>query len=175
MEKRMPALYLPRAARMILSEDDDEQFVETHLRTLDLRPERYSKRERVVKTPDFKVMRDGQVRFFCEVKRIFGDWKTNGIWEERSGENRIYNSIATHIGKAVEQFDAVNAGLLVPNVLAFVNHDRLCGALDLFSVVTRRAVDGDGKSLSPSGSSRKDPSRTRYVESIYSFGGMKLK
>ena len=160
---------------MILSEDDDEQFVETHLRTLDLQPERYSKRERVVKTPDFKVMRDGQVRFFCEVKRIFGDWKTNGIWEERSGENRIYNSIATHIGKAVEQFDAVNAGLLVPNVLAFVNHDRLCGALDLFSVVTRRAVDGDGKSLSPSGSSRKDPSRTRYVESIYSFGGMKLK
>ena len=59
--------------------------------------------------------------------------------------NAILDRIAARIPDAVHQFDAVNPDLGHPNVLAFVNRNRMCDSPDLFEVVTgHRLFDGGG-------------------------------
>jgi len=81
------------------------------------------------KTPDFKIMRNGRLCFFCEVKSMKRDeWAEElGTRDEWVGDvrralgvrpNPIYNRLTDDIHIAVQQFDAVNANQLFPNVLA---------------------------------------------------------
>ncbi len=109
----------------------DEQLAATFLQSHGLAAERFSKSERRHgKTPDFRVMRDGQLEFFCEVKTDDEDaeWirkkqSAATVFEHMRNGKYILNRFTGQIGKAVQQFDAVNPDLAKPNVLIFVNHD----------------------------------------------------
>ena len=71
-----------------------------------------------------------------EIKEI-EDVVTHGLGDS------ILDRIAARIHDAVAQFDAVNPDLEEPNVLAFVNRNRMCGTLDLVEVVTgHRLLEG---------------------------------
>lgn len=83
------------------------------------------------KTPDYRVYKNSQFEFFCEVKEV-----TKDDWAQGLRNDPIFNRITYDIHKAVKQFDAVNPDNNFPNVLAFVNNDHMCGSLDLFGVLT---------------------------------------
>jgi len=97
-------------------------------RGLDL--QRFSHSETVAgRTPDFRVTRGRQLVAFCEVKSPRDDWLDDLLATAPSGKivggarnDPTFNRIARHISKAAAQFDAVNGGRKVPNILVFVNH-----------------------------------------------------
>jgi hypothetical protein len=122
----------------------DEQLVESYFHLCGLMPIRFSKQEKQRgRTPDFKVAcRAGRTRFFYEVKTIEHD-----PWEAGGRPDPIYNRLSADIHTAVKQLDAVNPGMEFPKVLAFVNHDRSSGLLDVFTVFTGRGVDSAGNSF----------------------------
>lgn len=82
------------------------------------------KKRRDEKGPDFKIMRGQELVAYCEVKSPRDDW----ILEPSKNENPairkdpFYRNLAKQIETAVMQFEAVNPGHAVPNVLVFVNH-----------------------------------------------------
>jgi len=121
----------------------DEQLVESYFHLCGFVPLRFSKQEKQRgRTPDFKVAcRAGRTRFFCEVKTIEHDSEDDGR------PDPIYNRLCADTHTAVKQLDAVNPGMELPNVLAFVNHDRSCGLLDVFTVFTGCGVDSAGNSF----------------------------
>jgi hypothetical protein len=95
------------------------------------------------RTPDFKVLRDGILVAFCEVKSPRDDWLDQQIEAATSGQivgrarpDPTFNRIARHIEKAASQFDAVNGDRTVPNILVFVNHADAAGPNDLLETVT---------------------------------------
>jgi hypothetical protein len=101
--------------------------------------ERFNRHETLAgRTPDFKIMRDGKLFAFCEVKSPRDDWL-----EEPSGRlvggarpDPTFNRIARHIGKAASQFHAVNADHALPNILVFVNHADASHRNDLIETLT---------------------------------------
>jgi hypothetical protein len=132
--------------------DDEELIAEAFLREYELEPRRFSKAEKAkTKTPDYRVLVADQFAFFCEVKSTSDIWLETELEHLKSGEmisqltcDSAFNRIAGHIEKAVDQFDAVNAGLAYPNVLVFVNNDQSSGFGDLFSTLTGDFVAEDG-------------------------------
>jgi hypothetical protein len=135
----------------------DEETICELLSSYSLLAERFSKEEgRQGKTPDFRVLLRETLQFFCEVKSIDKDtWLDKQLDKAPSGgiaggkrKDPIYNRLTDDIHTAIKQFDAVNEHLNYPNVLAFVNHDEMCGFLDLIAVLTGNALTDDGKSLS---------------------------
>jgi large subunit ribosomal protein L30 len=90
------------------------------------------------KTPDFKVMKDGQFKAYCELKSPRDDWifaipkdlKPGEIRQE-TREDPTAHALARVIGKAASQFDAVNQDRAYPNILVIVSHARLRGPADL--------------------------------------------
>jgi len=86
------------------------------------------------KTPDFRVFRGNALAFFCEVKSI------SSSTSEGYRIDPVFNRLTDDIHTAVKQFDAVNPRVETPNVLAFVNHDRYCGILDLIGVLTGKFI-----------------------------------
>lgn len=109
-----------------------------------LRLERFDRAETLAgRTPDFKVLRDGALVAFCEVKSPRDDWLDEQLEDAKSGEvvggarsDPTFNRIARHVAKAVTQFEAVNAKRDLLNVLAFVNHAGASGYHDLRETVT---------------------------------------
>ncbi len=91
------------------------------------------------KTPDFRVFTGNSLAFFCEVKSVIAG-EIGGCQKDPTF-NRLTNDLHT----AAKQFDAVNPDAEVPNVLALVNHDRLCGFLDLIAVLTGNFIAEDGE------------------------------
>lgn len=133
--------------------DPDEDRVKGFLESKGLAPERFTKRElRAGKTPDFRVLRDGDLQFFCEVKSSPKDrWLDEQMVEAEAGEvvggvrdDPIFNRLTSDIHQAIKQFDAVNGGWEVPNVLALVNHDEMCGFNDLLAILTGNFYADDG-------------------------------
>jgi len=117
-----------------------EQLVSDSLAKNDLRAERFTKVEmRERKTPDFRVFRGQELAFYCEVKEVARD-----DWAGGGRPDPIFNRLTDDIHTAVKQFNSVNAERREPNVLAFVNNDRLCGYLDLLAVTTGRFLAEDG-------------------------------
>jgi hypothetical protein len=125
--------------------DADEVRVKDFLESKGLTPERFTKQEvHAGKTPDFRVMLNGELLFFCEVKSSQEDRFLDMHLENVEGgqliggprNDPIFNRLASDIHKATSQFDAVNGAWEVPNVLAIVNHDEMCGFNDLLAVVT---------------------------------------
>lgn len=125
--------------------DSDEERVKSYLQGRGFTPERFSKLEtRFGKIPDFRVSRNGEFVFYCEVKSSPKDrWLDKLLDAAVPGEVvsdfrnvPIYNRLTGDIHEAMKQFDAVNKGEQHQNVLAFVNHDIMCGFDDLVAVLT---------------------------------------
>jgi hypothetical protein len=106
--------------------------------------QRFSHPETVTgRTPDFRVLRAGELAAYCEVKSPRDDWLDNQLDAapplQLVGGLRpdpTFNRIARHVEKAATQFDAVNANLAVLNILAFVNHDKASHFGDLRETLT---------------------------------------
>lgn len=103
------------------------------------------------RTPDFRVIQDGNLAAFCEVKSPRDDWLENQLDKAPSGQivgglrnDPVFNRIARHITKAATQFDAVNNEWVVPNILVFVNHDKTSQYGDLVETVTGEFRTEDG-------------------------------
>jgi len=114
-----------------------------------LQAARFSPAERKTgKTPDFRVYRGDQHVAFCEVKSPRDDWLDDQLAVAEPFQivgglraDPTFNRISGHIAKAAKQFDAVNPGRKLPNILVFVNwadansfqdlHETLTGYLEL--------------------------------------------
>lgn len=131
-----------------------ERFAEEYWRRHGLKAERFSKEElRKGKTPDFRVFKSGELVSYCEAKHVqHDDWLDKQLREARPLEivgglraDPIYNRLTEHIHKAAQQFAAVNPARELPNVLVFVNSDKVCDNRDLVSVMTGDAhIEGGG-------------------------------
>lgn len=120
--------------------DAGEIIVAEYLMDKGFRPERFSKSEqRNGKTPDYRVFRDEEFAFFCEVKTIPLDTWWGGLRNDPT-----FNRLSGDIHDAVKQFDAVNPKLEHPNVLAIVNQDFRTGFTDLVNVTTGCAITDEG-------------------------------
>jgi hypothetical protein len=107
------------------------------------------------KTPDFKLLKDGTLRAYCEVKsstdgdlfELPDDLAPGEIRVEVHKDPAIF-SLARHIAKAARQFEAANPDRSHPNILIIVNHARRKGPADL-----RMALEGirapDGRRFFP--------------------------
>jgi len=90
------------------------------------------------KTPDFKLLKDGTLRAYCEVKsstdgdlfELPDDLAPGEIRVEVHKDPAIF-SLARHIAKAARQFEAANPDRSHPNILIIVNHARRKGPADL--------------------------------------------
>jgi hypothetical protein len=120
----------------------DETRVKEYLSGYGLRAERLE--TRASKTPDFRVLLDEQLRFFCEVKSIEA---VSSDVDQGSRPDPIFNRLTDDIHTAIKQFSTVNPGDDYPNVLALVNHDEMCDVLDLIGVFTGRFVSAEGETL----------------------------
>jgi hypothetical protein len=95
------------------------------------------------RTPDFRVLLGDTLKAFCEVKSPRDDWLDDQIEAASPGQiagrarsDPTFNRIARHVDKAASQFDAVNGGHAVPNILVFVNHAVASGFGDLHETLT---------------------------------------
>jgi hypothetical protein len=103
-------------------------------------------------TPDFRVYQGAEFCFFCEVKSIDKDkWLDDQLDSVPPGTiaggvrpDPVFNRLVSDIHQAIKQFDAVNPDTKHPNVLAFVNHDSICGIHDLYGVYTGNFLSDDG-------------------------------
>lgn len=110
----------------------DEQMAEQFLVSRGLSVERFSKIERrQTKTPDFKVLKDGRLAFYCEVKGVAEDEEFEqrldsspaGSPVAKGGKDTTLDHIERKIHEAAEQFRAVDPEHETLTVLVFVNRD----------------------------------------------------
>lgn len=95
------------------------------------------------KTPDFKMVKDGKLVGYCELKSPRDDWvldfpadlKPDEIRQEVRRDPTARN-LARSIGKAAEQFESVNPDHGIPNILVLVSHARLRDRADLHMAIT---------------------------------------
>jgi hypothetical protein len=113
-------------------------------------PELYSVAEQNAgKKPDFKLLKNGQVCAFCEMKSPKDDFaferpKPN---EAAIRKNLPYHrKLAGHIRKAAQQLQAVNPDHASPNILAFVTHAPEIERRDLHATIAGLTA-GDGRQL----------------------------
>jgi hypothetical protein len=132
----------------------DERIIVDLLMKRDLQVKAFTKEKKAIsKTPDLRVLKDDKLAFFCEVKTIEHDtWLEKIIMNAPpltivggGGNDPRFNRIEGKIHEASLQFAAVNPNSEYPNVLAFVNHDDLCGIRDLESVLTGQFFAEGGK------------------------------
>ncbi len=133
--------------------DPDEDRVKRYLEERGFTAERFSKVEtRSGKTPDFRVFRNGELLFYCEVKSSPKDrWIDEQLSDAAPGElvggargDPIFNRLTADIHEVVKQFDAVNKDQKHPNILVLVNHDDMCGFKDLLGILTGNFYADDG-------------------------------
>ncbi len=117
------------------------EFLEQHSFEVD----EYSKNEmKEARTPDFKVLKDGELVFYCEVKTIAEDtWIIDQLRNARPAtivggprNDATYNRISSKIHDAAEQFQSVNPIHEYPNVLVFIDHEEGLGYNGLLNTVT---------------------------------------
>lgn len=94
-------------------------------------------------TPDRRIMRGNTVVGFCELKSPHDPWLDDQLAKVPPGDiaggarpDPTFNRILRQVERAAVQFDAVNAGGALPNVLAIVNHDEASGVLDAVETLT---------------------------------------
>lgn len=88
--------------------------------------EPYSDAElRLGKTPDFKLLKDGGLRGYCELKSPRDDF----TFEKPADGGPVirknvpfYRKLGSHVRDAAQQFDAVNPNHKLPNIMVFVCH-----------------------------------------------------
>jgi hypothetical protein len=106
------------------------------------------------RTPDYRVLHNGKLVAFCEVKSPRDDWLDIRINSAKEGQivggmrdDPIFNRIARHIVKASSQFNSVNKNRDFPNILVFVNHDKISNFSDLYETVTGDFVSEKGEHI----------------------------
>lgn len=130
--------------------DINEEKVKNYLESMGFTVECFSKAELRGgdKTPDFRISRNGNFLFYCEVKSSPIDhWLVEQLQDalvDGSKNDPIFNRLTKDISEAAKQFDAVNSDSQVPNVLALVNHDDMCGFNDLLAILTGNYYSDDG-------------------------------
>lgn len=97
------------------------------------------------KAPDFKLVKDGDVKGFCEMKSPRDDF----IFETpKDGAPAVrknvpfYRKLASHIRRAAKQFDSVNPNHTLPNVLVFISHSPEIERRDLIATIAGLPVEG---------------------------------
>jgi hypothetical protein len=99
---------------------------------------------RDLKTPDFRLSRNGRDVAYCEVKSFQRDeWLENQLKNATSGElvgglrsDPIFNRIGNAVHTAFKQFESVNSDHRLLNFLFLVNHDTSARSKDLDRVLT---------------------------------------
>ena len=125
------------ADRHINDEDANERLV----RNLIFEPRRIKAEdipEDASKTPDFRLLKDGALRAYCEMKAptdgdlfdVPDDLAPGEVRAEVRKDPAIFN-LARRLAKAAKQFDAANPDRAHPNIPIFVNHARRKGPADL--------------------------------------------
>ena len=105
----------------------DEQKAEQFIGSRGLSVERISKIERQTKTPDLKVLKDGRLAFYCEVKGVAEDEEFEqrldsspaGTPVAKGGKDTTLDRIERKIHEAAEQFRAVDPEHETLTVLVF--------------------------------------------------------
>ena len=99
---------------------------------------------RDLKTPDFRLSRDGEEVALCEVKSFQRDeWLEDQLKNAPPGElvgglrpDPIFNRISNAVHTAYKQFQSVNSDHRLLNFLLLVNHDTSAKPADLDRVLT---------------------------------------
>ncbi len=99
---------------------------------------------RDLKTPDFRLSRNGVELALCEVKSYLRDeWLEAQLKDSAPGElvgglrpDPIFNRISNSVHTAFKQFDSVNSDHQLLNFLFLVNHDTSANPEDLDRVLT---------------------------------------
>jgi ribosomal protein L30 len=106
--------------------------------------------QRAGKTPDFKLLKDGSLSGYCELKSPRDDF----IFEspQRGGvairENvPFYRKLGGHVRKAAKQFDVVNPDHALPNVLVIVSHCPHVDRRDLIATIGGLPIPGSERRL----------------------------
>jgi ribosomal protein L30 len=101
------------------------------------------------KTPDFKLLKNGKLCGFCELKSPRDDY----IFERpEAGEAAVrknlpfHRKLGSHIRHAGQQFDAVNPDRSLPNIMVFVTHAPDIERRDLHATVAGLPAP-DGKRI----------------------------
>lgn len=154
---------------------NSEQKVSDFLSLFGLKSNRFDKKAlRSGKTPDYKVYKDGEMTFYCEVKHIQKDqWldydKANADHViAKFGKDPTFNRLSSHIHKSAKQFNAVNNAQQYPNVLAIFNEYEQCGFLDLLAVTTGQLFAEDGENY-PIYKSISEGRVKKDIENIHLF------
>ena len=96
------------------------------------------------KTPDFKLMKDGKLSGYCEMKSPRDDFiletpDPSGVAIRRNLP--FYRKLGSHIRKAAAQFDAVNPDHALPNIMVFVSHTPDIERRDLRATIAGLPLD----------------------------------
>src|SRR5260370_30439290 len=101
------------------------------------------------KTPYFKLNKGSTLCCYCELKSPRDDWVFEfpdkimpGELVSETRHSPTSNNLARQIMSAVEQFDAINPGHKLPNVLVLVNHAIGRSRSDLHVTLTGIPVSG---------------------------------
>lgn len=120
------------------------------------------------KTPDFKLLKDGLLRAYCEVKLptdgdLFKIPKDLAMGEIRVevGKDLALINLARHVTKAAKQFGRANSDRTHPNILIFVNHARRKGPADL-AIALQGFPGPDGQPLFPLIEEEKDNEEDKW-------------
>jgi large subunit ribosomal protein L30 len=99
------------------------------------------------KTPDFKLMKDGELVGYCEVKSLFDPEVLQDPPEGAMAVRKnlpFYRKLGQNIRGAVEQLDAENPDHDRPNVMVFVSHTPEIERKDLIATIAGLPLP-DGK------------------------------
>ncbi len=97
------------------------------------------------KTPDFKLMKDGALVGYCELKSLFDFEVLEGPPEGGMAVRRnlpFYRKLGQHIRGASQQLDAENRTRDKPNVMVFVSHTPEIERKDLRATIVGLPVPG---------------------------------
>lgn len=145
---RLPHEELFEEHRLVPPQPEDEAADLALMRRLVFKDDRIvleffsAEEKRGRKTPDCKLMKDGHLAGYCELKSPRDDWvfrvpddlKPGEIRQEVRRDPAAYN-LARNIGKAAAQFDSVNPEHRLPNILVLVSHARRRDAVDLHMAI----------------------------------------
>ena len=111
--------------------------------------ETYSVSERARgKTPDFKLLVDGKLRGFCELKSPRDDQVLKAPDPGRPAIRKnlpFYRKLGDLVRSAASQLDAVNPEHTLPNIVAFVSHTPDIARRDLMATIAGLPIPGSDR------------------------------
>jgi large subunit ribosomal protein L30 len=135
--------------------------------------QRFLKKEKNKPTPDFKILKDGVLAGYCEVKSPRDD-RAFEPQNPKPGEifmkkrmNPAAKNLERQISDAVEQFDSVNPDHALPNVLIIANHAIGRDPANLQMLIEGVPMpDGSKVPMLPGGRQREVRQKARRIDLI---------